>query len=498
MSLGSNGNILSNNLTETKHKSLIMDYTLWEDGQTGSVGPFTQYSSNNSRILALDPWGKETVVWKGTGPSGAGIYFNPFSIDNTKLYRMSYWEKRVTNGTATSCRYYFGLNGYGSVNGVVNLAGSYNTNPYFYSTSAIPTYAEIHVGEWILIVGHVFPHTYSSTDKHPESGRYSLDGKFGNLTADFKWAPETTTGRSRTLAIYTPNTSDVEHYTVYPRIDICDGTEPTIEELLSGHDSRNIEIIRTIGGTRNLSLNHGSDTIYLGEIDEIGITNGLISYFPLNGDAEDYSESDLEFTTITATPSSGAGRPSYLFAAGNTIVGSSGFNFPATTTITGWGYSTNYLGFYLGSMLFSFNVGSGPDLYFTSDTVSWNLGDGIAYPFKNGGTNVSYPAVNEWVHYAIVNDEESNICTLYVNGQYYGETIWRTTEQSNKGFTIGNYYPGGTSYAWKGYIADIRVYDRVLSEIEIKRQYEITKLSGPSIKLSNNCIYLRGEIEETV
>lgn len=79
----------------------------------------------------MDPWGKPTVVWKGTN-TNAGIYYTPFPIDNTKTYRMTWWEKRVTNAAATYGRYYAGLNGYGSVNGVMRVGSTaHNTNPYF-------------------------------------------------------------------------------------------------------------------------------------------------------------------------------------------------------------------------------------------------------------------------------------------------------------------------------------------------------------------------------
>jgi hypothetical protein len=74
------------------------------------------------------------------------------------------------------------------------------------------------------------------------------------------------------LAIYQGNTDDMVHYTVYPRIDICDGTEPTLEELLTGHDSRNIDYVREIGGAVNMPLNPRSDITYITEMDEISGT----------------------------------------------------------------------------------------------------------------------------------------------------------------------------------------------------------------------------------
>ena len=48
---------------------LFMNYTLWEDGQTGNSGiaPFTCYAANGcSRVYGTDPWGKTTVLFKSS------------------------------------------------------------------------------------------------------------------------------------------------------------------------------------------------------------------------------------------------------------------------------------------------------------------------------------------------------------------------------------------------------------------------------------------------
>ncbi|MDX9779395.1 MAG: LamG-like jellyroll fold domain-containing protein, partial [Patescibacteria group bacterium] len=219
---------------------LLMDYRVWKDGQSGPVGSFSTYSVGNSRIIEEDPWGRKVVVWKSV--PNAGIYHNAQTIDNTKLYRMSWWEKRVTNAAATYAKYYAGLNGYGSVNGVRNLNGTYNTNPYFWNTN----HSNLTEGQWFLVVGHVFPYTHTGTDRHPDSGRYTVDGFIGHTSADYKWAPETVTARSRTLSVYQGDDPGVVHYTIYPRMDVVDGTEPSIQELLNGHDSYGNDIVVTV------------------------------------------------------------------------------------------------------------------------------------------------------------------------------------------------------------------------------------------------------------
>jgi hypothetical protein len=85
----------------------------------------------------------------------------------------------------------------------------------------------------------------------------------------------------RTIMVYQSNftvTSPIQ-YTVYPRMDICDGTEPTIADLLAGHDSRNYEYLRESGGLINKPLDVRDKVSYIVDIDEIsGTQNSNASY----------------------------------------------------------------------------------------------------------------------------------------------------------------------------------------------------------------------------
>jgi|AntRauTorcE11897_2_1112592.scaffolds.fasta_scaffold06145_4 hypothetical protein len=47
------------------------------------------------------------------------------------MYRLSWWENRVTNNGATYGRYYAGCNGGGGGDVLNRDNGSVNTNPYF-------------------------------------------------------------------------------------------------------------------------------------------------------------------------------------------------------------------------------------------------------------------------------------------------------------------------------------------------------------------------------
>jgi hypothetical protein len=213
----------------------LIDPLTWKEGQ-GNVADFGTINggtNENYRIYGQDPWGIRSIIWEARpGPErdadGGWEGFN-FSIDNTKLYRFSVWVNRKILGT--DGRFYFGTRGIGTVNGVGMLDGATTEgNPYFFSSRILP------VDEWILVVGHVFPHSYSGV-LHSESGRYFLNGtKITTGHRDFKWLPTSTSSRHRSYLYYTTDTS-VRQQWIYPRVDVIDGTEPSIQDLLNGYDS---------------------------------------------------------------------------------------------------------------------------------------------------------------------------------------------------------------------------------------------------------------------
>ena len=259
--IDSHGNLYVQEVLETGHKPLIANYTLWQNGQTGSISPFSQNgsTSENYRILGCDPWGKETVLWEarpaGDATADGGWNMDHGGIDPTKLYRYSVWAKRSVQGNGS---FYLGT----MANQVATLAGVTSSNPYFYSGGAIDS-------EWQLYVGHVHPHNYTG-GMHPDSGRYKVGGRIGSISADFKWLPTATTGRHRSYLYYSSDTNTRQQW-CYPRVDICDGTEPSIQELLNGFDSRYIDYVRAKGEANPITLDVGDQSSMFGTIREVGL-----------------------------------------------------------------------------------------------------------------------------------------------------------------------------------------------------------------------------------
>jgi hypothetical protein len=225
-----------------KYPNKLLDDSTWTPAATAgnnSIGQFTGWSTGNTRVQATDPWGNLNIVWKTSTqnpvnaqyPSAGGIYCATQAIDKTKMYRVSYWERRVTNNAGIG-KYYFGCNGYGTTNGVYyRNTGTLTTNPYFFNCSYNHPYMVSY--NWFLIVGHLWPAGSGIGSNHNDSGIYTIsNGKLGDVTTDFVSHNTTTTFRPRTLAIYRGSKASMVHHSLHPRLDLCDGNEPSVQELL--------------------------------------------------------------------------------------------------------------------------------------------------------------------------------------------------------------------------------------------------------------------------
>lgn len=194
-----------------------------------------------------DPWGNSTTIWvtkpNVTKQHDGGWQTVPKPIDNTKLYRFSVWVKktRVTDPYAGEVhgQFYFGMfgNNYGPVKSL--SSGATIANPYF---SAVGTVEKLERDTWYLVVGHIYPHTWSGTSKHPDSGWYSITkGKVYNnindtatpsIENDAKWMPDSSEAMHLVYHYAEPASGNTLNF-YDPRIEVCDGSQPSIQELLT-------------------------------------------------------------------------------------------------------------------------------------------------------------------------------------------------------------------------------------------------------------------------
>jgi len=261
----------------------ILNYSNWTIS-TGDVSTdtnrygMTQYIANgqtgeNSRVTGVDPFGYAgSVVWKSntvdtTTPTGDGGFdTGSFAIDNTKMYRFTVWTNRnaMTAGPTFSGAFYLGHYSWVLGGGLTFSEGKVNgnptANPYHHITpnsnpSILPSVEPPYLGGinvWTLVVGHVWP-VYSpvlatlpgtninglvTNGNHPDSGVWTRSlGKIGNcnMGQDYIWNPNTQFASHRAYHFYAGDVTATQSF-IYPRVDIVDGLEPSIQELLAGSE----------------------------------------------------------------------------------------------------------------------------------------------------------------------------------------------------------------------------------------------------------------------
>jgi hypothetical protein len=224
---------------DAANNSLINTST-WTTGNNAVTGyDLNQTSSNeNSRLVATDPWDDSNIVW-GTYASGdnnndGGWNTGYYNIDRTKLYRFSVWVRRTSSTSGGT--FYFGVYGNGPTFAVKrNDNGTNEGNPYW-DCSSPSTFVQ---NTWYLVVGHVYPAGTTYTGAHPDTGVYTRAGgttknrnvNFCNIGSDVQWLSDNTSTLHRAYHFYcADNTTRLQF--AYPRIDLCDGNQPSIRDLL--------------------------------------------------------------------------------------------------------------------------------------------------------------------------------------------------------------------------------------------------------------------------
>jgi len=262
----------------------IMPYENWVVGTSGSQPFFPQNGETacNSIVMGEDPFGETIPLWQTLGnditsDADGGWDSNYFPVISTKMYRFSVWIKREVLGNGT---YYFGC--HGSPSAVLNRSdGASNSNPYFYATSGNGI-----LNDWFLLVGHVWPEGSGTGTAHVDSGLYNKYGKKITSFSDFVWATATTTANHRTYLYYSTDATAKQLW-CYPKVEIVDGSEPTILQMTQGH-------IHSLRPIINITTTKQFDGISVDQptVNLLGpITPSWYNWGDINGYTESYTNS---------------------------------------------------------------------------------------------------------------------------------------------------------------------------------------------------------------
>jgi len=227
-----------------------LDTSTWTVG-SGSVVGFSQNGTNaeNIRELGVNHIGDEMIIWKAvpdevSGPDG-GWNSSYLSVDNNFTYRFSVWIKKSSSIIGQT---YFGpKSGSGSLSKILNLTGTINTNPYFWSGD-LPM-----LDRWYLLVGFVHHDNYQPNATSINMGRI-YDGVTGQVVlnmTDYKFSNDAAVVRHRAYLYYSTNTSNRQYF-VSPRVDLVNGFEPTINELLGINENSQLIVQYDAAGNQNV------------------------------------------------------------------------------------------------------------------------------------------------------------------------------------------------------------------------------------------------------
>jgi hypothetical protein len=215
----------------------LLNTNAWAVGQSDGVDVYSANGSagENARVSGTDPWGNTSTLWEtrasGNGNDDGGWNSSALSIDRTKLYRFSVWVKRTSSTYGGT--FYLGT---GSDGGVFSTAdGLEKGNPYWecVGTSALTQ------NQWYLVCGHIYPYGTTYTGNHPDTGYY-IPGSttkvsnvgFCNIVSDLKWGASSTWGQHRCYHYYCGDSTTRLQF-ADPRVDLCDGNQPSISELVN-------------------------------------------------------------------------------------------------------------------------------------------------------------------------------------------------------------------------------------------------------------------------
>jgi hypothetical protein len=261
------GNVSINEIDNTRsYFQPLIDYSTWTVGQTSATG-WSRNGTEAENIILLkeNPVNQTDIMWAtlgndATSDADGGFNSTTGAIDRTKKYRYSIWIKRENIGNG---RTYFGCGG----NTVSNLGAGevLNSNPYF--TNYISS-EKSNIGEqWVLIVAHIHPTGYTGgTDT--VSGFYDINGnKISSISTDYKWASTATVGSIRAYLFYSTSTTERQYF-YRPRIDLLDGNEPALQDLINCSDNP-VLYEKTVADINKKALFNNNGQALFRDIDEV-------------------------------------------------------------------------------------------------------------------------------------------------------------------------------------------------------------------------------------
>jgi hypothetical protein len=398
-------------------------------GQNGNTG-------ENTRLYDTDPWGNQSLVWgtfaSGDGGADGGWNTNYPAIDPTKLYRFSVWVRRTSSTSGGT--FYLGTGaGGGEVRGTSDSATK--GNPYWECQGT----GVLTQNQWYLVCGHVYPHFTTYTGRHPNTGYFTVAGGTTkvmdvngcNIGSDLKWDSASSSAVHRTYHYYCGDATTRLQF-MAPRIDLCDGNEPSISELLTN----GVSTFRNAIDTTKTTILSSPPPTYSSD-----------RTFTFNYDAPNY-------ITVPLATSFNKTEGTMNFWVYPTIYNGGNGYFVNREDATANAVDWFWIGPYSDS--FYFRLGNGSDC--CSNDLSF-------------GSVSSVIPINTWTNMCFT--WKSNVTSaIYKNGNLLTSRSLGNVPNTNPALNgrIGLGHANGPSY-FNGKMPIVQIYNRQLTALEVQQNF---------------------------
>lgn len=302
--------------------------------------------------------------------------------------------------------------------------GKVNSNAYCHARQWSPLLENV----WYLYVGHVWAVGSETGSPHEDSGVWSIDGTKLVVATDFMFRAMINGTVHRSYLYYSTDTSTTQYF-FDPRIDVCDGTEPTLSELLNNNPYK----VSDKSGRNN----HGTmvdfpsiDSLNGGCLKLDGIKNKVVcNYIP----------------------------------------------FEANTTWEAWVNritSVNDYNMIMGQYLPYFAFNSRNEIHFSNR---------IGSDQQSIYSPVITSPDGKWYHLTFTTnyDGANTTMTIFINGVPVVSGTFAGVMVPNDAykFTIGNWVNTDSYYyLFNGYIEGVKLYNKTLSNAEIMQNFNASKV----------------------
>ena len=205
------------------------------------------------------------------------------------------------------------------------------------------------------------------------------------------------------------------------------------------------------------------------------LTNGLVAYYPFNGNANDASGNGNNGAAVNGA----SFVPSPLGSAASFNGNSQYVSLPSSISIN----EDLSVTFWINTSDSNPNQFPGGEFLVSRDlsgyVPDWNicLGQGRKIQFDTAGIELVSPTdldSNKWVQVACVADSSSQVKTVFVNGQEVASTGWTPSAFINNGIQIflgASTIDTGAHAFLTGEMSDLRIYNRALSTNEVAQLF---------------------------